>query len=151
MSFSYSPDKLCSYFSYQMLKLDKPLASTKYIVLWISPASTQCTYGAAVKLFCRFPSYEWLPRSSRRSRWCEWMVEVTPRMCRWCLMGKDIIVAPYIFIYFPLRFNSQPRKNLLGYPPRLRLHLGWLIVFLQTMKLWSSRCLYVIIIISEFL
>jgi hypothetical protein len=50
-------------------------------------------------------------------------------------MGKDIIVAPYIFIYFPLRFNSQPRKNLLGYRPRLRLHLGWLIIFLQTMKL----------------
>jgi hypothetical protein len=41
-------------FYYQMLKLDKPHASTKYIVLWISSASTQCTYGAAVKLFCRF-------------------------------------------------------------------------------------------------
>jgi hypothetical protein len=32
--------------------------STKYIVLWISSAITQCTYGAAVKLFCRFPSCE---------------------------------------------------------------------------------------------
>jgi hypothetical protein len=63
-------------------------------------------------------------------------------------MGKDIIVAPYIFISFPLRFNSQPRKNMLGYSPILRLHLRWLIIFLQTMKVWSSRCLYVIVIIS---
>jgi hypothetical protein len=64
-------------------------------------------------------------------------------------MGKDIIVAPYIFISFPLRFNFQPRKNMLGYSPRLRLHLRWLITFLQIMKLRSSRCLYVIVIISE--
>ena len=34
-----------------MLKIDKPLASTKCIVLWISPASTKCTYGVAVKFF----------------------------------------------------------------------------------------------------
>jgi hypothetical protein len=65
-------------FYYQMLKLDKPHASTRYIVLWISPASTQCTYGAAIKLFCRFPSCEWLPRSSRQSRQCGCMVEVAP-------------------------------------------------------------------------
>jgi hypothetical protein len=63
-------------------------------------------------------------------------------------MSKDIIVAPYIFIFFILlRFNSQPRKNMLGYPPRLRLHLGWLIIFLQTMKLGYSRCLYFIVMI----
>jgi hypothetical protein len=54
----------------------------------------------------------------------------------------------YLYI-FPLRFNSQPRENMLGYPPRLRLHLGWLIIFLQTMKLGYSRCLYCIVIISE--
>jgi hypothetical protein len=66
-------------------------------------------------------------------------------------MGKDIIVAPYIFISFPLRFKSQPRKNMLGYSPRLSLHLRLLIIFLQIMKLWPSRCLYVIVIISKFL
>jgi hypothetical protein len=43
---------------FQIIKLDKPHASTKCIVLWINPASTQCTYGVVVKLFCRFPSCE---------------------------------------------------------------------------------------------
>jgi hypothetical protein len=56
----------------------------------------------------------------------------------------------HISLFFILlRFNSQPRKNMLGYPPRLRLHLGWLIIFLQTMKLGYSRCLHCIVIISE--
>lgn len=98
MSFSYSLDKLCSHFYHIMLKLDKPHASTKCIVLWISPASTQCTYGAVVKLFCRFPSCEWLPHSSCRIRQSWWMVEITLSLCRWCLMGKNIIIASYYLI-----------------------------------------------------
>jgi hypothetical protein len=39
-----------------MLKFYKPHASTKCIVLWISSASTKCTYSVAVKLFCWFSS-----------------------------------------------------------------------------------------------
>jgi hypothetical protein len=40
-----------------------------------------------------------------------------------------------ISLYISAAINSQPRKNMLGYPPKLRLHLGWLIIVLQTMKL----------------
>ena len=40
MSFAYSLDKLCSHFYILMLKFDWPHASTKCIVLWISPAIT---------------------------------------------------------------------------------------------------------------
>ena len=76
-----------------MLKLVKPHASTKCIVLWISPASTKCTYGVAVKLFCRFSPKERPPRSSRRSRQSGWTVELAQSLCKWCLMGKDIIFA----------------------------------------------------------
>jgi hypothetical protein len=41
---------------YINVKLEKPHASTKCIVLCISPVSTKCTYGPAVKLFCKFSS-----------------------------------------------------------------------------------------------
>ena len=37
---------------YNYLKI--PVASTKYDMLELSPMSTQCTHGAAVKLFCRY-------------------------------------------------------------------------------------------------
>jgi hypothetical protein len=54
----------------QMYKyLILPFASTKYYKLELSPVSTQCTYGAAVKLFCRYRT----------------MVSISPR--RWWQSG----------------------------------------------------------------
>nr|XP_034597869.1 uncharacterized protein LOC117858841 isoform X1 [Setaria viridis] len=40
----------------------------------------------------------WL-HPSRQSWQSGWMVEVALSLCRWCLMGKDIIVAPFYFIF----------------------------------------------------
>jgi hypothetical protein len=75
-----------------MLKLDKPHASTKYIVLWISPASTQCTYGATIKLFCGFllvgDCHIHPARVGNVDVW--WKL----------LQASAGIVAPYIFISF---------------------------------------------------
>jgi hypothetical protein len=103
---------------YQMLKLDKPHASTKYIVLWISPASTQCTYGVAVKAGNVGECWRSFQTNTGGVSW-----------------ARTSLFHHISFISFPLRFNSQPNRNMLGYSPRLRLHLGWLIIFLQTMKL----------------
>jgi hypothetical protein len=67
---------------------------------------------------------------------------IPPELAMWMYGGscsKLVQVVSYgqghhrctIYLYFfLLRFNSQPRKNMLGYPPRLRLHLGWLIILL---------------------
>ena len=108
--FAYSLDKLCSHFYLLMLKFDKPHVSTKCIILWISSASTKCTYGVAVKLFCRFSSKERWPRSSRWSRQCGWMVEVAQSLCKWCL-GQGHRYCYLLLSNFPLHFTSDYRKT----------------------------------------
>ena len=106
MSFAYSLDKLCSHFYGSMIKFDKPHVSTKCIVLWIRPASTKCTYGAVIKLFCRFSPKEWPPRSSRRSRQSGWTVELAQSLCKWCL-GQGHYYCYLILSKYPLRLDSE--------------------------------------------
>jgi hypothetical protein len=69
--------------------------------------------------------------SSNVGEWLK-LLQVSAGGILWARTSLLHLISLYLF---SPRFNSQHRKNMLGYPPRLRLHLGWLIIFLQTMKL----------------
>ena len=74
-----------------MLKFVKPHASTKCIVLWISPASTKCTYGVAIKLFCKFSSKEGHVHPAGSGNVDGWWKLLKAYASG--VLGKDIIIA----------------------------------------------------------